>query len=68
MKSLEDVMSAAGLHIYADIALIIFLTVFIAVLLRVLMARNSHWDYDANLPLEDDTAAPETPTPANHGT
>lgn len=61
MKSLSDVVSGAGLHIYADIALVIFLAVFVAILARVLFTRRSHWEHEANLPLEDDAASPSTP-------
>lgn len=58
MKSLSDVVSGAGLHIYADIALIIFLAVFLAVLARVLFSTRSRWEHEANLPLEGDAPAP----------
>jgi hypothetical protein len=58
MKSLSDVVSGAGLHIYADIALIIFFAVFLAVLARVTFTKRSHWEHEENLPLEDDTPAP----------
>lgn len=61
MKSLTDVVSGAGLHLYADIALIIFLAVFVAILARVLLANRSTWEHEAHLPLEDDTASPTTP-------
>jgi cbb3-type cytochrome oxidase subunit 3 len=58
MKSLADVVSGAGLHVYADIALVIFLAVFLAILARVLFTRRSHWEHEANLPLEDDAPVP----------
>lgn len=65
MKSLSDVVSGAGLHIYADIALIIFLAVFVALLARVMFTRRSHWEHELNLPLEDDTTPP---SPSDRGT
>ncbi len=60
MKSLADVVSGAGLHIYADIALIIFFVVFLAILARVLFTKRSHWEHEENLPLEDDASPPST--------
>ncbi|HVB31532.1 MAG TPA: cbb3-type cytochrome c oxidase subunit 3 [Gemmatimonadaceae bacterium] len=62
MKSLSDVVSGAGLHIYAEVALVIFFAVFIAIVLRVLIAKRSTWEHEANLPLEDDDAPPH-PSP-----
>ncbi|HEU4990407.1 MAG: hypothetical protein KGL93_07445 [Gemmatimonadota bacterium] len=61
MKSLSDVVSGAGLHIYADIALIIFLAVFVAILARVVFTRRSRWEHEWHLPLEDDTTPPSPP-------
>jgi cbb3-type cytochrome oxidase subunit 3 len=54
MKSISDVVGAAGLHAYAEIALVIFLAVFVAVVLRVLAARGAELDRAARLPLDDD--------------
>lgn len=65
MNSLSDVVAAAGLHIYADIALVIFLAVFLAILARVMFAKRSTWQHEANLPLEDD-ASPSTPNSPTH--
>ncbi len=61
MKSLSDVVSGAGLHIYADIALVIFFAVFLAILARVLFTKGSHWEHEEHLPLEDDAPSPSTP-------
>jgi len=61
MNLLTDVVSGAGLSFFADVALIIFLAVFVAILARVVFAKRSHYEHEANLPLEDDTAAPHTP-------
>jgi len=67
MKSLSDVVSGAGLHFYAEVALLIFLAVFVAILLRVMFAKRSTWEHEANLPLEDDAAPPNTPSDRGHG-
>jgi cbb3-type cytochrome oxidase subunit 3 len=55
MKSLADVVAAAGLAQYAEIALLLFFGVFIAITLRVLSANKGSLDRAAHLPLEDDT-------------
>ena len=68
MKSLSDVVAGAGLHIYADIALIIFLAVFLAILARVLLAKRSTWEHEAHLPLEDDVARFTSNTPLDRST
>jgi cbb3-type cytochrome oxidase subunit 3 len=60
MNDLADVVSGAGLHFFADVALLIFLAVFVAILARVMFTKRSHFDREANLPLEDD----DTPTPS----
>ena len=67
MKSLSDVVSGAGLHIYADIALVIFLAVFVAILARVMFTKRSHWEHELNLPLEDDDTSPNTPSDRGTG-
>lgn len=54
MKSLSDVVGAAGLHGYAEVSLILFLVVFIAVVARVLATRRQELDRVARLPLDDD--------------
>ena len=53
MKSISDVVGASGLAGYAEVALIIFFTVFMAVLLRVVLSRSRSWEAEANLPLDD---------------
>ena len=57
MKSIADVVSASGLHIYAEIALLIFFLVFLAIVIRVVGSRRRSWDHAANLPLEDDATS-----------
>ena len=51
---LSDIMSAAGLSIYAEVALLIFLGVFLAVALDVFSSARRH-EAVRLLPLEDDS-------------
>lgn len=53
MKSISDVVSGAGLAGYAEVALIIFFLVFVAIGLRVLFARTTSFAHEAQLPLDD---------------
>ncbi len=55
MKSISDVVGASGLAGYAEIALIIFFAVFMAVLIRVVFSRSRSWEHAAHLPLDDDS-------------
>ena len=65
MKSISDVVSGAGLAGYAEIALIIFVLVFVAIGLRVLLARTSSFAYQAQLPFDDSSnSAMSARTPA----
>lgn len=52
MKSISDVVSAAGLQGYAEIALLIFFAVFIAVAIRVVFTKRADMDRMARLPLD----------------
>jgi hypothetical protein len=61
MKSLTDVVSGAGLAGYAEIALLIFFLVFIAVGVRLFFSATSLADA-ARMPLDDEPAARTTPT------
>jgi|GEM_PF-2191731 len=51
---LHDVMSGAGLSVYAEIALVIFFAAFVLAVIHVLRRPKGHYDAIANLPLEDD--------------
>jgi len=52
---LSDIMSAAGLAGYAEVALILFFGVFVAVVARALRrSRRAEFEYAARLPLEDE--------------
>jgi hypothetical protein len=50
-------MSAAKLHVFAEIAMVIFLLVFVGVAIRVVVSRAGAWDHAAGLPLDDDTGS-----------
>jgi len=58
MKSLADVVGAAGLQDFAVIALVIFFTVFIVVTIRVILTHREQYEHIARLPLDDDTPSP----------
>lgn len=52
---LSDIMSYAQLSIYTEVALVLFLGVFIAITIRTFMpSRNKELEAAARLPLEDD--------------
>lgn len=50
---LSDVMSAANLAIYAEVALVIFFAVFLLIAWRVLRGRKE-WQRARYLPLDDE--------------
>ena len=54
---LSDIMSAAGLAIYAEIALVIFFVVFLLVVWRVLRGKRE-WQRARYLPLDDSPPRP----------
>jgi cbb3-type cytochrome oxidase subunit 3 len=60
---LSDVMSHAGLSGYAEVALILFVAAFLAVVVRLYWpGRGAELDRASRLPLDDDnstTAAPD---------
>ncbi len=64
MKSISDVVSGAGLAGYAEVALIIFFLVFVAIGLRVLLARKTSFAREALLPLDDGSTESVTPSAA----
>jgi cbb3-type cytochrome oxidase subunit 3 len=53
---LTDIMSAAGLSFYAEVALLIFLGVFVGIALDVFRSSRRH-EAARFLPLDDDTLA-----------
>jgi cbb3-type cytochrome oxidase subunit 3 len=51
---LSDIMSHAGLSMYAQVALVLFLIVFIAIAIRTFLpSRRLEMDEAARLPLDD---------------
>ncbi len=60
---LSEIMSNAGLAFYAEVGLVIFFIVFVAVVFRVLSpARKAGYDAAARMPLDD-----EHPVTPRHG-
>ena len=54
---LSDIMSHAGLSLYAQIALVIFLAVFVAIVIRTFLpSRSKELREAALLPLDDAAA------------
>lgn len=49
----RDVMENAGLAIFAEIGLIIFVLTFAAIFLAAMFMRREKVDYLSNLPLEE---------------
>ncbi len=59
---LSDIMGHAGLSAYAEIALILFLAAFVAVLVRTFRSSDrAELDRVSRLPLEDDVPADPHP-------
>lgn len=56
---LSDVMSAADLAVYAEIGLLIFLTAFMGVVVRLVFQKSESLDEAAAIPLDDDTPVHE---------
>jgi cbb3-type cytochrome oxidase subunit 3 len=56
---LSDVMSAANLAAYAEVALLIFFLVFVAVIVYVLRGRKE-WQRARYLPLDSGNGAPHS--------
>jgi len=46
-------MGHAGLSIYAEIALVIFLGVFVAIVIRLFTSKRSDLERHARMPLDD---------------
>ncbi len=56
---LRDIMSAAGLSLFAQVSLILFFVVFVALLFYLFATRGSpHWERARYLPLDDDHPQP----------
>jgi cbb3-type cytochrome oxidase subunit 3 len=53
--SLTEIMSAAGLSRYAEVALVLFIIAFVLVVARILLpGQRKKWERAARLPLDDD--------------
>jgi len=60
--SLSDIMSAAGLTSWAEIALILCFVTFMLIVVWVFgVRRKASYEHLRELPLDDDTAAGRTP-------
>ena len=66
MKSLTDVVSGAGLSIYAEVALVIFLVVFLGVVISLFAPgkRRIH-EHLRRLPIDGDDTRPSAGTLAS---
>ena len=51
----RDVMQGAGLAIYAEVGIVIFLFAFLLVVVRVALMKKSEADECGNIPLNDGT-------------
>jgi cbb3-type cytochrome oxidase subunit 3 len=61
---LSDVVGAAGLAVYAEAALVLFLCVFLAVAVSVVgRRRTGDWARASRMPLSED--APNAPSPTS---
>jgi cbb3-type cytochrome oxidase subunit 3 len=57
--SLSDIMGHAGLSVWAEAGLILFLIVFVAIAVRTFWpGRGREMDEAARLPLDDDVPGP----------
>lgn len=66
MKSIADVVANSGLHGYAEIALVIFFIVFVAIAFRVLLTPRKDLERAAHMPLDDDSS-PSSPAAPEDG-
>jgi cbb3-type cytochrome oxidase subunit 3 len=65
---LSDIMGNANLSIYAEVAMVIFLLVFLAIAVRLwLPGRQQALQEAARLPLDDDPTPAATPPGSTHG-
>lgn len=60
--NLTDLMSGAGLSIYAQVALVIFVAVFVAIVIRTFApSRRTVMDDLSRIPLDDGRVVPPQP-------
>ena len=53
---LHEFVAGSGLTIFAEVALVLFLIVFVGITARVLTRKRGHYDAIARLPIDDDPA------------
>lgn len=59
---LSDIMSNAGLSIYAEIAMVLFIAAFVGILIRTFRpSKAKEIEALGRLPLEDGTTTTQTP-------
>jgi cbb3-type cytochrome oxidase subunit 3 len=51
---ISDFVARTGLSIFAEVALVIFLAVFVGIALHLFTRKRGHYDAMARLPLHDD--------------
>jgi hypothetical protein len=51
---LRDVMAGSGLAVFAEVGLLIFLTVFLLICTRILLRGKGHYEELSKLPLRED--------------
>ena len=55
---LRDIMSAAGLSFFAEVGLVVFFLMFVALVVFLFATRGSpHWEAARRMPLDDDREA-----------
>jgi cbb3-type cytochrome oxidase subunit 3 len=65
---LSDIMGNAGLAFYAEVALVIFMAVFVLITVRLFMpSAQQELREAARLPLDDDPTPAATPRGSTHG-
>lgn len=65
---LSDIMGYANLSVYAEVALVIFLIVFLALSVRLFLpGQDAELREAARLPLDDDPTPAATPRGSTHG-
>jgi len=52
--SLSDIVGAADLTTWAEIALVIFFVIFVGIVYYVFSRRRGAWEHERRLPLNDD--------------
>jgi hypothetical protein len=61
MNPVADILGASGLHVFAEVALVLFLIAFGSIVTQLLTARRATLEHVSRLPLEDDVVAPKLP-------